>query len=167
MSTPEQSLFYDIEEFDRLPKPGPGDWLDERTEFGQPYRGFTKRIKSHMTRPPSQACDTVLLISIGKNGWKSELSSKFLGHIKKTADAFFSPLKVEVYPETISVRAISHRENEFGHPQFLIDELFSAITQSTSRLHRVYARLGITFDDIYPVCKPKSGDSSEFPPFCP
>jgi len=137
--------------FSRLRKPSPGDWLDEHEESGQTFPSFVKLVKSKSarTRPPSKTCDTILLVPIGSSS-KSALSSQFIAHLLKSCQAFFHPLKVAIFEETMNLKTVERRENEFGQKQYLLSDLYTLINTKTSRLHNVYTRLGVTFEDIYP-----------------
>ena len=50
----------------------------------------------------------------------------------------------------LSLAKARRRRNDFGHEQFLIEDLFTELNTETRTHRKAYCRLGITVEDIYP-----------------
>ena len=105
-----------------------------------------------MTQHPKPNFNTILIVPVGAQAFGCALvqDAKFLDHIRSYVTAFYYPLPVEVFDTPLSLKGVSRRSNEHDKPQYLISEIFSLINKKTLRNSKVYLRLGILFDDIYP-----------------
>jgi predicted Zn-dependent protease len=61
-------------------------------------------------------------------------------------------MRVAVVPEALSLKAVKRRENDYGHPQYLISDLFHMLNtdKAVVRFREQYCILGVTLEDIYP-----------------
>jgi hypothetical protein len=64
-------------------------------------------------------------------------------------------MAVVALDKPVSLKGVSRRENEFGHGQFLIGELFEMLhsrkeVSAHPAARRAHCVLGITLEDIYP-----------------
>jgi len=149
-TTENQPAFEVNEMVERLPKARPGDWLFEREESGQTVSAYQRQIKpggQYLT--PHVAMNKILLVPIGKS-FSSSIGQMFLPLLTRLCSDFFTGFDVETHPTCVSLKGVTRRENEHGNPQYKIGEIFSKINTETSRDHKVYCRLGITLEDIYP-----------------
>jgi len=109
--------------FRLLSKPKRGDWLDEHEELGQSFPQYAKRMAP-------------------KSG----------GVLPRYCAAFFPGMAVEVLDKPLSLKGVESRENDFGHKQYIIGDIFTMLNTHKEVIsrRRAYCRLAITFEDIYP-----------------
>jgi len=138
--------------FKLLSKPKRGDWLADKEELGQTYAQYSKRYdpKKGMSLPRA-ACDGLLVCPIGAS-FASEVGAKFLPHLVAYCTAFFPGMSVEVLEKPVSLKTISSRENDFGHKQYLISDIFDFLNtdRGITAKRRAFCRLAVTLEDIYP-----------------
>ena len=93
---------------------------------------------------PSRTRDTVLLVPLGKS-FRSAVGAQFLEHLQAFASAFFHGMRVAVVPEALSLKAVKRRENDYGHPQYLISDLFHMLNtdKAVVRFREQYCILGV------------------------
>ncbi|GMH71983.1 hypothetical protein TrLO_g6940 [Triparma laevis f. longispina] len=148
--TPENQPAFDISMSASLPKALPGDWLFDRKESGQTVSFYQRQIKpGGQYLVPNRTMNKILLVPIGKS-FSSEIGHMFIPLLTRLCSDFFTGFEVEAYPTPISLKGVTRRENEYENLQYKIDEIFTKINKETSRDHKIYARLGITLEDIYP-----------------
>jgi len=136
----------DLEFFKVLGIPRRGDWLSEHKEVGQTYSTYQRRMKPPMT--PSKHTDTILLVPFGN--FEEGVAKHFLPLLLEYCQAFFPGMLVECVEKPLSLAKAKKRQNDFGHDQYLIADLFEALNTQTRSYRRAYCRLGITLEDIYP-----------------
>lgn len=137
----------DFEFFVPLGPPRRGDWLAQHKERGQTFNTYARRMKPPMS--PSKSTDTVLLVPMGSS-FSQGVAEQFLPFLLRHCASFFSGMRVDLVPQPLSLRSISHRLNDFGHKQYLIGDLFEMLHKETCRHRTAFCRLGITMEDIYP-----------------
>eukprot|EP00928_Gymnodinium_smaydae_P048800 TRINITY_DN32679_c0_g1_i1.p1 TRINITY_DN32679_c0_g1~~TRINITY_DN32679_c0_g1_i1.p1 ORF type:complete len:433 (-),score=36.96 TRINITY_DN32679_c0_g1_i1:211-1509(-) len=138
--------------FRLLSKPKPGDWLDSHEELGQTFPQYAKRMDPKSGGSlPRPACNGLLVCPIGKS-FSSELGALFMPFLMRYYEAFFPGMTVDVLEKPLSLKDVQSRENEFGHKQYLIGDIFTMLNtdRKVISLHRSYSRLGVTLEDIYP-----------------
>ncbi|CAK9017851.1 unnamed protein product [Durusdinium trenchii] len=136
----------DFELFLPLGLPRKGDWLAEHKETGQSFSTYHRRMKYPAT--PGKHTDTILLVPFGS--FAEGVAQQFRPLLLDYCQAFFSGMMVECLPKPLSLSKARRRQNDFGHDQYLIEDLFDALHKETSSHHRAYCRLGFTLEDIYP-----------------
>lgn len=136
----------DLEFFKVLGLPRRGDWLSEHKEVGQTYSTCQRRMKPPMT--PSKHTDTILLVPFGN--FAEGVAKNFLPLLLEYCQAFFPGMSVECVEKPLSLAKAKKRQNDFGHDQYLIADLFEALNTQTRSYRKAYCRLGITLEDIYP-----------------
>jgi len=142
----------DAQFFKLLSKPRPGDWLETHEELGQSFPQYAKRMHPKSGGClPRPACDGLLICPVG-NSFDSEIGQMFMPHLIKYCDAFFSGMLVEVLEKPLSLSEISSRDNDFGHKQYLIGDIFTVLNTHKDVIsrRRAYCRLAVTLEDIYP-----------------
>lgn len=149
--------------FRRLLRPKPGDWLADRKETGQPFGGYCRRYKDALSRPRAPACNGLLLVPLGSS-FRSGVAPRFLEAIAKYCQAFFTNMEIVQAPlvqletggkkkESGPCVEIRKRENPFGHPQYLLEDLFALLHKDKTVLgagRHAFCVLGVTMEDIYP-----------------
>jgi len=138
--------------FHLLSKPKSGDWLATHEEAGQNFTAYAKRMDPKRGASlPRPLCDGILLCPIG-DSFAVGLGERFLAFLTRYCAAFFPGMSVEVLSKPLPVRSVQSRENDFGHPQYLIDDIFMLLNTNKDVVsrRRAYCRLGITLEDIYP-----------------
>lgn len=142
----------DAQLFKLLSKPRPGDWLTTHEELGQSFPQYAKRMAPKSGGVlPRPACDGLLICPVGQT-FASEIGQMFMPHLVKYCAAFFPGMYIEVLEKPLSLKGISSRENDFGHKQYLLPDIFNMLNtdrEVVSR-RRAYCRLGVTLEDIYP-----------------
>jgi len=99
-----QSPLDEVFHFVRLPKPRPGDWLDERKEPGQTFKEYARRFKSGgMVQSPRVGSDTILIVLVG-NQFESPIGELFLPHLLACCQAYFHPIPVELHAGKVSLK---------------------------------------------------------------
>jgi len=80
------------------------------------------------------------------------MGARFLGHLERFCAAFFPGMAIQVLPKPLSLKAVSSRENEVGHKQYLIRDIMQMLSSDKEvlRHRRAFCKLGITLEDIYP-----------------
>jgi len=73
-------------------------------------------------------------------------------HLLRYCTAFFPGMAVEVLDKPLSLKGVESRENDFGHKQYIIGDIFTMLNTHKEVIsrRRAYCRLAITFEDIYP-----------------
>lgn len=138
--------------FAPLTKPRPGDWLASHEELGQSFPQYAKRMnqKSGFSLP-RPACDGLLICTFGAS-FDSAIGRLFMPHLIKYCTAFFGGMHVDVCDKPFSLNDVQCRENDFGHKQYLIGDIFDMLNTDKTVLskRRAYCRLAVTLEDIYP-----------------
>lgn len=148
--------------FRRLLRPKAGDWLSEHQESGQPFGSYCRRYKDALSRPRAPACNGLLLVPLGSS-FRAGVAPRFLEAIAKYCQVFFTNMEVVQAPlvpleggqkkgsgPCVDIRK---RENPFGDPQYLLEDLFTLLHKDKSVLgagRRAFCVLGVTMEDIYP-----------------
>lgn len=135
--------------FHLLSKPKSGDWLATHQEIGQTFDAYAAKMRGMAL--PRPACGTLLLCPLGSS-FDGPLGSRFLLHLRQYGHAFFPGMAVEVLPKILSLKDIKSRENDYGHPQYLIGDIFSMLNSNRDVISKrgSYCTLGVTLEDIYP-----------------
>lgn len=138
--------------FRLLSKPRRGDWLDTHQELGQSFPQYAKRMNPQSGRAlPRPACDGLLICPIGKS-FDSDIGRLFMPHLVKYCAAFFPGMSIEVLDKPLSLKDVGKRDNDFGHSQYLIGDIFTMLNthKEVVSKRRAYCRLGVTLEDIFP-----------------
>ncbi|CAE8603547.1 unnamed protein product [Polarella glacialis] len=100
---------------------------------------------------PRSACDILLICPVGAS-FSSEIGALFMPFLLRYYAAFFPGMTVEVLAKPLSLKDVQSRENDFGHKQYLIGDIFALLNTQKSVISklRAYSRLGVTLEDIYP-----------------
>lgn len=138
--------------FRLLRKPKSGDWLESHEEPGQSFPHYAKRMNpKNGYSLPRPACDTLLVCPVGKS-FSSDVGARFMPVLMRYYAAFFPEMAIKVLEKPLSLKDVDSRENDFGHKQYLIGDIFTLLNTDRGVLaHRnAYSRLGVTLEDIYP-----------------
>lgn len=130
------------EDFEPVPPPAPGDWLESHPEYGQTYAAFSHGYYHR----PDAVRNRIYLQPIGLT-----LGDKkaFLAAIRKFTAAFFG-LRTAVLPE-ISLDEVEARSRVNGHTgqrQVRTGDIMKALKREIPA--DAFCVLGITMEDLYP-----------------
>ncbi|MFQ5806076.1 MAG: archaemetzincin [Phycisphaerae bacterium] len=138
------------DDFERIPEPGPSDWLANHPEEGQTFEGF---VRSHPNRPDKKRGKLYLqplgefdLRAPGESGKRQTLP---LDRLQQFAAAFFMT-DVEVLPAvSLAESGVATRRNPYtGNTQVLTGDILRLLRKKLP--DDAYALLGITMVDLYP-----------------
>jgi len=130
------------EEFDPLPPPGPGDWLESHAEYGQTYAAFRHGYHHR----PDEVRNNIYLQPISLALGNKEA---FLTATQKFSVAFFG-LQTAVLPE-ISLDEVETRSRingDTGKRQLRAGDIMKALKRKIPA--DAFCVLGITMEDLYP-----------------
>lgn len=135
--------------FKVLGKPRPGDWLESHEEIGQSFNQYAQsRSRPQLPRP---GCEGLLLCPFGQS-FAGPLGASVMAQLQKYCAAFFPGIKVEWLPKVLNLKDVRRRENDSGHKQYLIGDMFQILNSHKDVVSKrnAYCRLGVTLEDIYP-----------------
>jgi len=135
-------LFVPGSDFEPLPKPEPGDWLAEHTEYGQSYSAF----EHSSPNLPTDTRRTIYLLPVGS--FDADLSPP-MDRLAEYARLYFTlPVKVL---SSISVKALgaTTRANPYtGGQQLLTTDILAYLQKHVP--DDAYALIALTETDLYP-----------------
>jgi archaemetzincin len=134
--------FSHLEDFERIPAPGPDDWLATHTENGQTYEAF---LRGGFNRPDKTRRKLYFQpFDLAVNDKPAYLRS-----IKKFSELFFG-LETVILPE-LSLKSVpvTSRINRYtGKRQLLATDIQEALKKNIPE--DAFCVLGITMEDLYP-----------------
>jgi archaemetzincin len=130
------------ENFDPMPKPKPGDWLDVHLETGQTFKDFAS---SHPNRP-DESRNAIYLQPLGEF---PDAESPPVKRLKEYAAAFFG-IEVKVLPPLdLSSSPLTTRINTYTQmKQILTGDVLTLLKRKLP--DDAFCILAITMEDLYP-----------------
>ncbi|MEX1309734.1 MAG: archaemetzincin [Candidatus Sulfomarinibacteraceae bacterium] len=132
----------DGRDFDPLPTPAPGDWLDVHHEFGQSFAGF---VRSGSNRP-NETRSVLVLQPIGRF---DHPSAPPIETLRRFTETYFG-MTAQVLPaiNLDHVDVTSRREPGLRRPQLLTGDLLDLLRRNLPE--HAFCSIGITMEDLYP-----------------